>query len=466
MAAMALLCALLHSLFLLLLAFDAQEDPVGLTSSCPTARFGSLCTSFDPANLEVNPDDIQDAIDKLATFSDTPAPSVTRILYTDNDVAARSFIRELMESAQLTVREDAIGNIFGRWQGSEPSQAVVASGSHTDAIPYAGKYDGVVGVVGAVEAIKALRRAGFQPKRSLEAIMFTSEEPTRFGLSCIGSRVLAGDPRVAVSLANAVDEDNITFTLAANRAGYDEAGDNLQSVAVGNETYAAFVELHIEQGPLLEEQGVSIGIVTAIAGPASLGVEFAGGGGHAGAVLMHLRNDAGLAAAELALAVERHVLESGSQDTVGTTGMVKLYPGAINSIPRNAQLGIDIRDIDGSRRDAVVERVRATAHEIAARRGVVLQNFTVVNQDPPAQSTDFVIEAVKEASEELGLGHKMMISRAYHDSLFMARIAPTAMIFIPCYRGYSHRPDEHATLEDMANGVRVLALALSKLSSN
>ncbi|CAI0465571.1 unnamed protein product [Linum tenue] len=377
-----------------------------------------------PTSLSVDGDSLQRQIDELSTFSDTPAPSVTRILYSEKDVLARRYIKNLMGLSGLSVREDAVGNIFGRWDGYEPGLPAVATGSHIDAIPYSGKYDGVVGVLGAIEAINVLKRSGFRPKRSLEVILFTSEEPTRFGISCLGSRLLAGSVTLAEALKKTtVDGQNISFVDAARLAGYMKDEDDLSSVFLNSGSYSAFLELHIEQGPILEAEGLSIGIVTAIAAPASIKVDFEGNGGHAGAVLMPNRNDAGLAAAELALAVEKHVLDSGSIDTVGTvvhtcTGILELHPGAINSIPSKPHLEID----------------------------------------------KSIIKAMEDATKELNLTHKSMISRAYHDSLFMARISPMGMLFIPCYKGYSHKPEEYSSSQDIANGVKVLALTLAKLS--
>ncbi|XP_047982119.1 ureidoglycolate hydrolase-like [Salvia hispanica] len=220
-------------------------------------------------------------------LSDTHAPSVTRILYREKDVQARVFVKSLMIISGLSVREDAVGNIFGRWVGSEPELPPVSTGSHIDAIPYSGKYDEVVGVLGAIEAINVLKRSGFKPKRSLEVIMFTSEEPTRFGISCLRSRLLAGSEELAQLLKRTVDGQNISFSDAAKFAGYANNEDFSQ---------CGF------------KKTISIGVVTAIAAPASSKVDFEGNGGHAGAVLMPKRNDA---AAELALAVEKHVLESG-----------------------------------------------------------------------------------------------------------------------------------------------------------
>ncbi|KFK31709.1 hypothetical protein AALP_AA6G148900 [Arabis alpina] len=435
-------------------------------SGYPIHEPGQFVSINLASSLSVDAQGLQKQIDELSSFSDAPSPSVTRVLYTDEDVKARSYVKNLMKLAGLSVREDGVGNIFGKWDGSERNLPGVATGSHIDAIPYSGKYDGVVGVLGAIEAINVLKRSGFKPKRSLEIIMFTSEEPTRFGISCLGSRLLAGSKELAEALKTTVfDGQNVSFIEAAKSAGYAEDKEkDLSSVFLKKGSYFAFIELHIEQGPILEEEGLDIGVVTAIAAPASLKVEFEGNGGHAGAVLMPYRNDAGLAAAELALAVEKHVLESESIDTVGTVGILELHPGAINSIPSKARLEIDTRDIDEARRNTVIKKIQESANTIARKRKVKLSEFKIVNQDPPALSDKLVIKKMAEAATELNLSHKMMISRAYHDSLFMARISPMGMIFIPCYKGYSHKPEEYSSPEDMANGVKVLSLALAKLS--
>ncbi|KMZ73611.1 N-carbamoyl-L-amino acid hydrolase (L-carbamoylase) [Zostera marina] len=418
-----------------------------------------------PSFLSVDVETLQVQIDELSSFSDTPAPSVTRILYTDKDVLARNYVKQIMTNSGLSVREDAVGNIFGRWQGYEAGLAPVSTGSHIDAIPYSGKYDGVVGVLGALEAINILKRSGFEPNRSIEVILFTSEEPTRFGIGCLGSRLLSGSEKLASTLMNTVDAHNISFLDAAKSAGYDmDSKQDISSVFLKKGTYSAFLELHIEQGPLLESEGVSIGIVTAIAAPASINVGFEGNGGHAGAVLMPNRNDAGLAAAELALEFEKHVLQSGSIDTVGTVGIMELHPGAINSIPSKSHLEIDTRDIDEERRNKVIEKLHESAIKIAQRRQVKLSEFKIVNQDPPALSEVSIISAMENAAMVSNLSYKFMISRAYHDSLFMSRVCPMAMIFIPCYKGYSHKPEEYASRDDMANGVKVLAITLAKLS--
>lgn len=414
--------------------------------------------------LQVDGAKVVQQLTYLATFSDHPNPAVTRLVFTPNDLLARSYVKQLMTDAGLTIREDSIGNIFGRWEGSDPSAGTILTGSHCDAIPLAGMYDGTVGVIGPIESIIALKKAGYVPKHSIEVMMFTSEEPTRFGLSCSGSRAMAGVLEASV-LDSKLDENSTTYLEAAQSAGYGASTtqDMLDFARVEKGAISYFVELHIEQGPLLEQENLDIGVVTAIAAPAALNVEFHGDGGHGGALLMPYRNDAGLAAAELSLEVETHVLSTGAIDTVGTTGVFEIKPGAVNSVPREAYLGIDIRDIDGTRRDRVVSAVIASANKIAERRKV-RHSVKIINQDPPATSDPAIVSAVNKAARTLKLSTKHMVSRAYHDSLFMARIAPIGMIFIPCRNGWSHRPDEFSSEEAISNGIKVLALTMAELS--
>lgn len=414
--------------------------------------------------LDVDGGKVVQQLTHLATFSDHPNPAVTRLVFTPNDLLARSYVKQLMSEAGLAIREDPVGNIFGRWEGTDASAGTILSGSHCDAIPLAGMYDGTLGVIGAIEAVVALKKQGYVPKHSIEVMMFTSEEPTRFGLSCSGSRAMAGVLAPEV-LDNKPDENGTSYLQAAISAGYggESHADMLERTKVKVGDIAYFVELHIEQGPLLEQEGLDIGVVTAIAAPAALNVEFFGDGGHGGALLMPYRNDAGLAGAELSLEVESHVLATGAIDTVGTTGVFEVKPGAVNSVPREARLGIDIRDINGTRRDEVVAAVVASAERIAARRKV-RHTIKMINQDPPATCDSAVVSAVERAAKSQGLTTKHMVSRAYHDSLFMARIAPTGMIFIPCRNGWSHRPDEFSSEAAITAGVKVLALTMAELS--
>ncbi len=398
-------------------------------------------------------------LDTLAGFSDTPKPAITRILFTKPDLEARAYLKSLCEEAGLRVREDGLGNIFARWEGSAPELPAVGTGSHFDAIPYAGMYDGTVGVLGGLEAIRALQRSGFKPHRSIELLIFTAEEPTRFGIGCLGSRALAGvlNPD---SLRLLKDAEGRTLEEVRWEAGYM---GRLEEVQLPEGYYSAFVELHIEQGPVLEQEQVPLGIVTAIAAPASLRVGLEGVGGHAGAMLMPDRHDALCAAAEIILGVEAFAKNSGSINTVATTGFCEVYPNAVNSVPSRVKLEIDVRDVEQSRRDQVIRNIIQGVEQVCTRREIKY-SVEIINIDPPAKSGSEVLRALVAACGDAGVKFKLMVSRAYHDSLFMARIAPTAMLFIPCREGVSHRPDEYASPEDIARGTYVLALTLAKLS--
>jgi N-carbamoyl-L-amino-acid hydrolase len=399
-------------------------------------------------------------LERLAGFTDAPPPAVTRVLWTPVDLAARAYVRGLLEAAGLALRADALGTLFARWEGSEPHLPAVATGSHVDAIPDAGRYDGTVGVLGALEALRLLRREGFRPRRSIELIVFNAEEPTRFGLSCLGSRAMCGALTPAAMLAL---RDGAGTTFAAARAAAGCAGP-LESVRVAPGAYAAFVELHIEQGPELEARGVPIGAVTGIAAPATLRATLEGEGGHAGAVLMPRRRDALPGAAEIALAVERAARDSGSPDSVGTVGVFRVSPGAVNGIPARVLLEIDVRDVSLAVRDRVVAAIEAESRAAAARRGLRL-TLETLNADPPASADPRLVETVEAAAAACALTSLRLPSRAYHDALFMARLCPTGMVFVPCRGGVSHRPDEHVAPEHLAGGVAVLARTLQRLAA-
>jgi ureidoglycolate amidohydrolase len=399
-------------------------------------------------------------LDALGEISEAQPPVVTRVVYTPADVRGREYVKNLCRQAGLTLRDDPAGNTFARWIGADPSLAPVGTGSHVDAIPNAGRYDGTVGVLGGLEAIRALQRAGFRPKRGLELLIFASEEPTRFGIGCLGSRLLAGLLDASAG-ARLKDREGVSLDQARTAAGLT---GSLEDVRLPPGYYSAFAELHIEQGPLLEQRGVPLGVVTAIAAPAGLKIWIEGEGGHAGAVLMPARKDAFLAAAEIALAVEAGARSTGSVDTVGTVGVCEVFPGAVNSIPSRVRIEVDVRDIDQARRDSVLAKIAAACQEVAHRRGVAVRT-EVVNADPPAQCSPAVVEALASACDTHRLRYDRMISRAYHDSLFMSGIAPAAMLFIPCRGGVSHRPDEYSSPQAIAQGTLVLAEALARLAS-
>jgi ureidoglycolate amidohydrolase len=410
-------------------------------------------------NLAIDQKRLQAEIDALAAISEADPPVVTRVVFSAADLKARAWMKASCEEAGLAVHEDAIGNTFARWTGTDAAAPVVGTGSHIDAIPNAGKYDGVVGVLGGLEAIRALRTGGFRPKHSIELLIFTSEEPTRFGIGCLGSRMLAG--RLTADAAKKLkDSDGAAVDEVRRKAGFS---GELESVRLPAGYYKAFVELHIEQGPLLEREQIPLGVVTRIAAPASLRVAIEGAGGHAGGVLMPDRRDALCAGAELILAIENAARTSGAVDTVATVGMCEVFPGAVNSIPSRVRISVDIRDTNLERRDKVMRAMEEAGRAIVARRGVAIEH-ELLNADAPADSGPAVVEALSRACEKHGFRSMPMTSRAYHDSLFISRISPMAMLFIPCRNGYSHRPDEYASPEDIARGALVLAETLASLA--
>ncbi len=409
--------------------------------------------------IHINKDKLESELSELAAFSDAEPPAVTRIVFTATDLKARAWIKTRCEDSGLAVRQDAIGNIFARWTGVEPSAPTVGTGSHIDAIPNAGRYDGVVGVLGGLEAIRALQEAGFRPRHSIELLIFTSEEPTRFGIGCLGSRLLSGT-LTAEAARKLTDKDGTTLEEVRRKAGLD---GELEQVKLPPGYYKAFVELHIEQGPILEREQVSLGIVERIAAPASLRVTVEGAGGHAGGVLMPDRRDALCAAAELILAIEQAAQRSGAIDTVATVGICDVFPSAVNSIPAKVSLSVDIRDTSLPRRDAVIRALEGACRAASAKRQVEIQ-CELLNADAPAEAAPAVVAALRQACEMHDFDFMPMTSRAYHDSLFVSRIATMAMLFIPCRQGYSHRPDEYASSTDIARGALVLAEALAMLA--
>jgi N-carbamoyl-L-amino-acid hydrolase len=459
---------------------------------------------------------LQRQIDELAAITEAAPPVVTRILFSEADLRGRAFVKKLCREAGLNVREDAVGNIFACWPGSEKKLPPVATGSHIDAIPNAGKFDGVVGVLGALEAMRALKKAGFRPQRSIELIVFTAEEPTRFGIGCLGSRLLSGvlSPGKAASLR---DRDGKSLDEWRAQAGFKstqpscslsshEGGEgwgeearwlletkipspgpsprlggareararrlcasagakDLNSVRLPKGNYSSFVELHIEQGPVLEREHVSIGVVEKIAAPSTLRMKLTGVGGHAGATLMPGRRDALLAGAEIALAVDRAVKSTRSPDTVGTTGIFRIEPGAVNSVPCRAHLEIDVRDTRVATRNAALKQIERAARDICRKRRIKLQ-LEQLNVDSPAICDPKLVKTIRDICRSQKISCKKMISRAYHDSLFMAQICSTTMIFIPCRKGYSHRPDEYSSPEQIEKGVQVLAEVLAVSASH
>jgi ureidoglycolate amidohydrolase len=403
---------------------------------------------------------LHDAIAELATFNDDPAGGgITREVYTPTYAAALERVMDWMRAAGLEVRLDAVGNLFGRWTGSDPDAATVLTGSHVDTTLNAGRYDGVLGVLGAIEAIHALRAEGVAPRHSIEVVAWAGEEP-RFGTGCVGSRAAAGELE-RPDLDRLCDRDGTTMAQALRAAGFDP--DRVADARIDPAAIHALVELHIEQGAVLETGGEQIGVVTAIAAPHDFRIALRGAATHAGATPMDLRRDALAGAAEAMLVLERLARRSPSATTVATVGVLRVRPGAINVVPGEVELDVDVRDSDLSAREQVVAAILAATGEIAERRGLELDVAPIV-EDLPVACDPRVVEAAEATCRELDLGYRRMASGAYHDAMIMGRSVPIGMVFVPSAGGISHHPDEYTAPEDLDRGVRVLAGTLAKLA--
>ena len=415
--------------------------------------------------LHIDSSQLAKQLNELAQFSEptTDPNGVTRRVFSPEHRAGRGYLMGLLDEAGIPYSENAAGVLIARLEtaGCDPSLPAVATGSHIDAIPESGRFDGTVGVLGGLAALVAIKKSGIRLQRAIELLDF-SEEPTVFGVGCLQSRLMSGFLEPARSEALIAEDGRTTFKEMCLQAGLE---GEFADVVLPQGHYAGWVELHIEQGPRLEKAGIPIGVVSNISASATAVLTFAGQGGHAGAVMMSDRQaDAMPAATAFAVACHNLTLDAPSPVAVATVGQFTPYPGNSNSIPSQVRLSIDVRDRETADRDALLNKLLATAEEIASSYGATVQ-CDVLNQDPAAISDPAIMAAIERSAAQLGLTTMTLPSFAYHDTTFMSLIAPTAMIFIPCKNGYSHRPEEYATAKDIAQGTETLALTLAQLAA-
>jgi hydantoinase/carbamoylase family amidase len=404
---------------------------------------------------------LHDEIAHLAAHNDDPdAGGITREVFTPTYRVATDEVAGLMAAAGLDVREDAFGNLFGRWEGSDPGLPAVLTGSHYDTTLNAGAYDGVLGVLGAIAAVRLLRDEAVVPRRSIEVVGFAGEEP-RFGSGCIGSRAMMGHLTRA-DLDRMRDRAGVSLADALRGYGLDP--DALAQARIDPARVHRFVELHIEQGGVLEADGLPLGVVTRIAAPHDVRVTLTGAATHAGATPMRLRRDALAGAAEAMVELERLTLAAPSGTAVGTVGGLGVAPGAINVVPGQVVMDVDVRDSDRDAREGVVAAFLAALDRIAARRGLELAVEPIM-EDDPATCDPAVVGAAEDACEELGIPFREIVSGAYHDAMVLGAEIPMGMIFVPSKDGISHHPDEYTAPEEIELGVRVLARTLARLTA-
>ena len=411
--------------------------------------------------IKANAGNIKMWLETINTFNSTPDFGTTRVLFTDEEVKAREYVKSEMRKLNLQVHEDAIGNIFGVLKGTRPELPPVWTGSHIDTVLNAGMFDGMSGVVAGLEAVRLIQVNKLKHERNIVVVVYTSEEPTRFKVGCLGSRAMAGklDAEAAKKL---VDDGGNTLYDVLQKLGFPV--QDFDKVPVKKGSIYAAVELHIDQNGVLEKAGKPIGIVKTICAPSVFEVEVIGRQSHAGGTTMKDRQDAFMATAEIALALEQLGRTSQSEYTTVTIGRVQVIPNAVNVIPGKVVFSIDIRDCDYDYKNDLIAKLKNRIKEIADKRNVKV-NLTQYNNDYPMKCDENIIKKLENACEKENTPYIKTISGAFHDSMLVGEFAPVAMIFVPSKNGISHSPEEWTNFADIAAGTDVLADTLIELAN-
>lgn len=402
---------------------------------------------------------IAERISQIASIGITRDGGSYRLAYTKEERLAKETVKGWMKEIGLDVYEDEAGNVFGRLIGKDPSLPVILVGSHIDSVPNGGHFDGTLGIITALEIVQVWSETGFTPVRGLEVVIFSDEEGIRFNGGLTGSRVMMGEAS-SESLAEDKDEEGMSFKQVLKEDGLDI--DLLVQAVRNPEEIFAYVELHIEQGKVLEQQNIPVGIVTGIAGPANLWIQWNGEANHAGNTCMSHRLDALTGASEFMTKLEK-MPGKYSDTAVATVGKIDVYPGGINVIPGRVELVVDVRDIYQEARDYLLEDIKKVALEIADQRGleVIIETKLKVN---PVLIGDWMREVIQSAVQKSGFPPVFLPSGAAHDAMIMGKHVPTAMIFVRSKEGISHNPKEWTSLDDIVAGCKVLKETLYGLS--
>ncbi|MBE2893757.1 Zn-dependent hydrolase [Spirabiliibacterium falconis] len=389
-------------------------------------------------------------IEKIATFSCHPH-NITRLAYSPEDIQARDYVLSIAQQNGLTTRIDAIGNAFIRRDGRDNNLPAVAFGSHLDSVIDAGKFDGVLGCIAGFEILLQLQENQIPTHRPLELIIFACEESSRFRFATLGSKVMCN----VVShekLASLSDEQGISFPDAIQQAGFNLG--NIESARCKPQHYHAFLELHIEQGPLLEQEHKTIGIVTGIAAPIRAIARIYGQADHSGATAMQYRHDALLAGCEIALALEQSAVNA-KHSSVATVGQMSAKPGVMNVVPGFCELLIDIRGCHLDARESILTALQQKITTIETTRGVRIE-LEIISKDGPVMLDSALQDELIRQCERLNYRYELMPSGAGHDAMHMTLICPSAMIFIPSIKGISHNPLENSHWHDVLAGANLL----------
>jgi N-carbamoyl-L-amino-acid hydrolase len=405
-----------------------------------------LIATAQSGDVAADPDRLEQRIQKLGEFGTNPEGGVSRVAFSDADIAGRNYIKDLMRAAGLSVRVDTAGNIIGRREGTEEGLPPIMFGSHIDSVPGGGNYDGDVGVIGAIEVAQLMHERGIATRHPIEVVSFTDEEG---GLT--GSRAMIG--HLTDAALDVVSHSGMTIRDGIRHVGGDP--DRLDLAVRKPGDLKAFVELHIEQGAILYEEEIDIGVVEGIVGIRWWDVTIEGFANHAGTTPMNRRWDAMVTAAELTLAINRIATELPGRQ-VATVGKIQAFPGAPNVIPGEVVLSLEIRDLESAKIQNVFDLIRAEADQISDARSTPIRFQEVDVASPPAPTDEQMRRIIAASADELGMSFRLMPSGAGHDAQDLATIAPTGMIFVPSVDGISHSPREFTSARDMANGASVL----------
>jgi beta-ureidopropionase / N-carbamoyl-L-amino-acid hydrolase len=401
--------------------------------------------------LIVNGDRLMQSIFELAEIGQLANGGVCRLAFSDEDVRARQQVQTWMEEAGMTVRIDAAGNMIGRYPGRNPSARALATGSHMDTVPVGGRYDGCLGVLAGIEVVRVLRENDLHLDHPVEVIVFTDEER-----SVIGSKAMAGE--VSQPAEHYCRLDGTPIQPCLEKVGGDWS--QIQSARRDGEI-AAFVELHVEQGGVLEHRQVPIGVVTGVVGQYRFAVDVLGRPNHAGTTPMNMRKDALLAAAQMVLAVNQIAVETPG-DQVATVGYLNVSPNATNTVPGKVNFRIDLRDLSQPHLEALVARIKQQFAAIAQATGTEFSMQETLHILPTLATTT-IMDAIEEVCDGLEVAYTHLPSRAGHDAQEIGRIADMGMIFVPSQAGISHAEDEYTAPEDCALGATVLLKTFLKL---
>jgi len=412
----------------------------------PAAFLLPVTVLAQSGDLSADPERMEARIHALGQFGTNPEGGVSRVAFSDADLAGRDYVKGLMREAGLAVRVDTAGNIIGRRDGTEEELPPIVFGSHIDSVPGGGNYDGDVGVIGAIEVAQLMHERGIRTRHPIEVVSFTDEEG---GLA--GSRAMIG--KLTDSGLDVMSHSGMTIRDGIRHVGGDPDRLDLARRKPGD--IAAFIELHIEQGAFLDEEGIDIGVVEGIVGIRQWDVTVEGFANHAGTTPMNRRWDAMVTAAEFTLAVNRIATELPGRQ-VATVGRIQAFPGAPNVVPGEVVMSLEIRDLDAAKMQTVFDLIGAEAERTAERRSTPIRFQEIDTAAPPAPTAEQMRRIIASAAEALGMSYKLMPSGAGHDAQDLATIAPTGMIFVPSKDGISHSPKEFTTAADMANGASVL----------